>query len=69
MNTTHLPKNITPRTFDRLLSRYPSCVPEKLAELERERFHVIPAVLEQRKRDGGAWLEKGELVRLVEWKL
>ena len=52
--------------FNGLLARYPNVVPSDLADLERQRLHVIPEALHARK-DGG--LQKDKLVILMDWKL
>ena len=48
---------------------YESHVPPKLQELETFRLKEIPATLMRRDLDGGAFLEKEEVIKLVEWKL
>lgn len=48
---------------------YSEHVPAKLAELELVRSSTIPKVLEARKRDDKPYLDKDELLKLVEWKL
>ncbi|KAF2184302.1 hypothetical protein K469DRAFT_709028 [Zopfia rhizophila CBS 207.26] len=63
------PNSISEATFKQVLTRYPSTVPEKLQELDTHRYDTIPATVTQRKADGDAYLEKGEVERLVEWKL
>lgn len=70
LHSNQFPTTITPLEFARLLAVYPSIVPEKLKELEEERLVVIPEKLAGRVREvGDGYLEKEEVVRLVEWKL
>jgi hypothetical protein len=59
---------ISRETFDTLLSRYPSTVPEKLRELDELRYNTIPATVASRT-EKGAHLTKDEVEKLVEWKL
>jgi hypothetical protein len=63
------PDSIDRETFDSYLSRYDQFVPAKLQQLERFRVVELPATLQDRKDTGRTWVEKEELVRLVEWKL
>ncbi|KAF2461663.1 hypothetical protein BDY21DRAFT_278557, partial [Lineolata rhizophorae] len=55
--------------FSRLLNRYPELVPDKLRELDQLRLETIPASLQQRAKNGDAYLTKGEVLQLMEWKL
>ena len=48
---------------------YESHVPPKIQELETFRLKEIPATLMRRDLAGGAFLEKEEVTKLVEWKL
>ena len=61
-------KNISYKTFQHVLSRYPSTVPEKLLDLDVQRYETIPslAICEE---DGSANLTKDMIETLVEWKL
>ena len=57
-------------TFEEVLTRYGSHVPQGLEELEELRYDKIPEIVRQRQKDeGGAYLEKSEVTELVEWKL
>lgn len=69
MNIKYLPDNILKEDFERLLSKYPSIVPEKLKELDESRLHTIPDALEKRRKKGDAFLEKDEVESLVRWKM
>ena len=51
------------------LQSYPNHVPATLHNLDELRFSDIPATLAKRKSDGDAYLEKSEVVSLVQWKL
>ena len=55
--------------FEQILAQYPKTVPSKLADLEEQRLSTIPAKLKERKAKGNAYLTKGELATLVDWKL
>lgn len=61
--------NISTDGFDDLLAQYPSVVPQKLAELEKQRLNILPAEVDKRKADGKAYLTKQEVATLVDWKL
>jgi hypothetical protein len=65
------PSNITPEAFNEVLSRYPAAVPKKLRDLDTLRFSTLPARVVERRAEhhGNAWLELGEVISLVEWKL
>lgn len=63
-------KNITPDDFATHLDRYQDLVPDSLHELDHYRFVTVPGLLKERRdAKGGAWLEKEEVQKLVEWKL
>ena len=63
-------ENITTDTFREVLSRYSDEIPSKLEELEVFRMDTLPELLQQRRDSkNGSWMEKSELVKLVEWKL
>lgn len=51
------------------LLSYESHVPPKIQGLESFRLKEIPVTLMRRYLDGGAFLEKEEVTKLVEWKL
>jgi hypothetical protein len=57
--------------FTSTLERYDAHVPEKLKDLETFRLKDLPEILKSRreKNKGSTWMEKDELVKLVEWKL
>jgi hypothetical protein len=64
------PEDITNDAFGEVLSRYSSEIPSKLEDLEIYRMETLPELLQQRRGlKGGSWMEKTELVKLVEWKL
>ncbi len=48
---------------------YPNYVPDKLRELDEIRLQTIPQKVERRKSTDQPYLEKSELLTLVEWKL
>lgn len=55
---------------NRYLSQYPDCVPSSLSSTLNElRYNTIPQTLAQRKSDAEPFLEKSEIVSLVDWKL
>jgi len=66
---------ITKRTFDDVLSRYSSAVPESLRELDALRYDAIPTAFATRESDPTSnrclakLLKKSEVEKLVEWKL
>ena len=63
-------ESITNDAYGEVLSRYSGEIPSKLEDLEIYRMETLPELLEQRRRlKGGSWMEKNELVKLVEWKL
>jgi hypothetical protein len=61
--------SVSASDFDDILSQYPETVPSKLADLEKQRLSVIPAVLAERRSEGQAYLTKEEVATLVDWKL
>ena len=69
MKLADRPEHISLSTFRNHLKRYESLVPAKIQGLEDIRLVVVPAALKQRKKDGEAFLEKAEVISLVEWKL
>lgn len=63
-------KKITPDEFATYLRRYSDLVPDNLRELDEYRFVTVPGLLKERRGEkGGAWLEREEVQKLVEWKL
>jgi hypothetical protein len=54
------------KTFNETLSRYPSTIPNKLRDLDAQRYDTIPHALAQRDVP---FLTKEEVEKLVEWKL
>lgn len=60
--------NISEDSIHLVLSRYEQHVPEKLRALDEVRYRDIPESLAKRKAIA-AYLSKGEVERLVEWKL
>jgi hypothetical protein len=66
MPSHHITK-ITLPTFNSVLSRYTSAVPEKLHELDTLRYDTIPAAVAIQL--GKLHLTKSEVEPLVEWKL
>ncbi|KAF2809616.1 uncharacterized protein BDZ99DRAFT_387974 [Mytilinidion resinicola] len=65
------PSAITLFAFHNALTRYPATVPSKLHDLDTARFTTLPATVAKRREESGgdAWLEKREVLQLVEWKL
>jgi hypothetical protein len=61
--------SISESDFEDILSQYPDAVPSKLADLEKQRLSIIPAVLAGRRSEGQAYLTKAEVATLVDWKL
>ena len=51
------------------VQKYTDFVPPALKDLEEFRGNTIQKVLQERKENGEAFLEKDELLKLVEWKL
>lgn len=68
-STTLKYTSISRVAFDKVLSRYVSTVPENLRELDAFRYDAIPSKVAQRATKGDVYLEKEEVVKLVEWKL
>ena len=64
-------KDIDKESFNATLARYGEQIPQNLAELEKFRIEELPSILKERgiKNKDGNWMEKEELVKLVEWKL
>jgi hypothetical protein len=64
---SHAIKTISKHTFDAVLSLYSSTAPEKLRDLDAQRYDAIPAAVA--KREDEKYLSKEEVLGLVEWKL
>ena len=63
-------ENISKDAFTEVLSRYSGVIPSKLEDLEVYRMDTLPELLKKRRDSkNGSWMEKSELVKLVEWKL
>jgi hypothetical protein len=58
-------------TFKSTLARYDEQISLPLKELEKFRMEELPSILKERgnTNDQETWMEKKELVKLVEWKL
>lgn len=69
MEASLQPDKIKLEDFSSYLKTYNSVVPSKIQGLQELRLRQIPEVLEQRRKDEDAFLEKTELTSLVEWKL
>ncbi len=69
MKSSHSAHNISYDDVQTKLHRYESLVPAKILGLEKSRFEDVPEVVNQRKSEGEAFLEKTEVTALVEWKL
>lgn len=69
MNSSHNADNITYDSIQSTSKRYGKVVPPQLSGLDGLRLRDIPEVLNQRKVDGDVFLEKTEVLSLVEWKL
>lgn len=66
MHKQHYPENIEPTEFKSTLDAYKNEVPEKLAELEKQRLESIPEALAERN---ATHMTKKEVQTLVDWKL
>ena len=60
---------ISSHTINETLSRYAATVPNKLTDLDAQRYEHIPTALANRKKSGNPFLKKDEVEKLVEWKL
>ncbi|KAG9190762.1 hypothetical protein G6011_08850 [Alternaria panax] len=67
MSPLHI-KSITLDAFRDILSRYPAMVPEKLRDLDAQRYDVIPAAVAAIE-ESEKHLTKDQVEKLVEWKL
>ncbi|KAG8532829.1 uncharacterized protein KY384_002707 [Bacidia gigantensis] len=64
-----LPERVT---YDQLIAKvnnYERIVPSNLQELDNFRVKELPGILHQRQSSGGAFLEKEEATKLLNWKL
>lgn len=61
--------NINQEAIRTHLSSYETFIPTSLQGLEKFRLDEVPETLAQRKKDGDAFLDKTEVITLVEWKL
>ncbi|KAF2035383.1 hypothetical protein EK21DRAFT_53876 [Setomelanomma holmii] len=67
---SHHISSITIDTFNDVLDRYPPAAPEKLRDLDAQRYDTIPTTFAQRVASiEEAHLSKDEVEKLVEWKL
>lgn len=67
MDNSHSIEVIDASTFDDILRKYPDVVPEKLKDLDNQRYKDIPSQLKKRADD--PHLTKDEVAALVDWKL
>ena len=58
---------IDPATFDEILLEYSDAVPEKLSELDKQRYVIIPEIIKKQK--DSRFLSKQQVATLVDWKL
>lgn len=63
------PDTISYDDFKGHLGMYEHYLPAKIEGLDQIRLEEVPEVLEMRRKDGDAFLEKAEVTALVEWKL
>lgn len=63
------PDNISYADYKGYWGMYEVYLPAKIEGLEKLRLEEVPEVLEMRRKDGDAFLEKTEVTALVEWKL
>ncbi|MCJ1429083.1 hypothetical protein MMC29_006996 [Sticta canariensis] len=63
------PDNISYVDYKGNLGMYETYLPAKIEGLEKLRLEEVPEVLEMRRKDGDAFLEKTEVTALVKWKL
>jgi exopolyphosphatase/pppGpp-phosphohydrolase len=61
-------KSITFDAFRDVLSRYPAMVPEKLRDLDAQRYDIIPAAVAAME-ESEKHLTKDQVEKIVEWKL
>lgn len=67
MGVTHGFDAIDATTFDDVLGQYPDSVPEKLSDLDAQRYESIPDIVAARRP--APFLTKEEVATLVDWKL
>ena len=67
MSSLHI-KRISPASFREVLARYPATAPEKLRDLDAQRYDIIPNAIAGRD-PSNKHLTKAEVEKLVEWKL
>ncbi|KAL1797502.1 hypothetical protein ACET3X_004108 [Alternaria dauci] len=67
MSPLHI-KRITLNTFKDVLSRYPAMVPDKLRDLDAQRYDIIPAAVAA-MNESEKHLTKDQVEKIVEWKL
>lgn len=56
-------------TFNDLLASYKDIVPEKLHDLDEQRYNSIPAEVARLRQSDDARLTKLQVQTLVDWKL
>ncbi|KAF2840832.1 hypothetical protein M501DRAFT_930211, partial [Patellaria atrata CBS 101060] len=69
MEPSLLADNISPENIKFNVGKYHFHVKQSLQELDQWRRKVIPGIVQERLKDGDAYLEKPEVEKLVEWKL
>lgn len=69
MKTSLGPDKISYDEYKGHLGMYDHYLPAKIQALDHLRLEEVPEVLEMRRKDGDAFLEKTEVTALVEWKL
>lgn len=69
MEDSEKPDTILFAEFKTNCDAYELFISSELRELDDSRLHDIPKLLEQRKTEGEAFLEKKELSELMDWKL
>ena len=69
MKTTLSPDKISYDDYKGYLGMYEHYLPAKIEGLDHLRLEDVPEILDMRRKDGDAFLEKTEVAALVEWKL
>lgn len=69
MKDSQKPETVVFAEFEANRDAYESFIPSELRGLDDIRLNQIPELLEQRKTEGEAFLEKAELSNLMDWKL
>lgn len=69
MKDSQKPETILFAEFEAYRDVYESFIPSELRELDDIRLDKIPRLLQQRKTEGDAFLERTELSHLMDWKL